>query len=370
MKPSGIGGQAVMEGVMMKNKETYAVAVRKPDNEIIVDVQTYGDSQKLKALRKIPFVRGIFNFWDSLYLGTKVLTYSTEFLEEEEEDKPSDKAQKPDEAVREKKEISMADMEEGGLKDKILMGITVCISLLLSIAIFFCVPFFVTELVRKHVTDSDWIIALVEGVLRLALFLLYVVLISMLEDIQRFFMYHGAEHKCINCIENGWELNIENARKASRQHKRCGTSFLLIVMVISIVFLFFIRADNRWIRLLIRLALIPVIAGVSYEFIRLAGKSENKIVCILSKPGLWLQKLTTREPEDEMLQVAIASVEAVFDWKAFLQDRELQDIEEQAKQSGGQTDMEGKTQQADRRPNAEGPSYSVGRKEAGGADGQ
>ncbi len=313
MRPSGIGGQAVMEGVMMKNKEKYAVAVRKPDQEIVVDVQTYGSEGARKKLRTIPFIRGIFNFWDSLYLGTKVLTYSASFFEDEEEE-------------TEKKDTA-------GTSENILMIFTVCISIILSITIFFCVPFFLTWFCRKHITQEEWVIALIEGTLRIVIFLVYIILISFMKDIQRFFMYHGAEHKCINCIENGWELNLENARKASRQHKRCGTSFMLIVMVISIIFLFFIRAENRWISLLIRLALIPVIAGVSYEFIRLAGRSESPLVSALSKPGMWLQNLTTREPQDDMLEVAIASVEAVFDWKAFLQDHEMEAMEQQQQQA-------------------------------------
>lgn len=314
MKPSGIGGQAVMEGVMMKNKETYSVAVRKPDKEIVVDVQTYGADGKIKALRQIPFIRGVFNFVDSLYLGTKVLTYSASFFEEEEEKK--DKAEK-----KQKKDNWFQRNRED-----IYMGLTVCFSLILSIAIFFCVPFYISELFRRFVTQESWIVAMMEGVLRIGIFILYVVLISLMEDIQRVFMYHGAEHKSINCIENGMELNVENVKKCSRLHKRCGTSFLLIVMIISVVFLFFIRAESRWVRLGIRLALIPVIAGVSYEFIRLAGRTENRFVTCLSKPGMWLQKLTTREPDDSMIEVAIAAVEAVFDWKAFLQDAELEQI--------------------------------------------
>lgn len=312
MKPSGIGGQAVMEGVMMKNKEKYAVAVRKPDQEIVVDVQTYGENSKLKTPRKIPFVRGVFNFIDSLVLGTKVLTYSAGFFEDEEEESKETETGKEEQQKEEQKK------EES--RDGLFMGLTVAFSLLLSIGIFFCLPWGITELVRRFITKNQWVLSVLEGIIRIAIFLAYVVLISFMKDIQRFFMYHGAEHKCINCIEQGMELNVENARKASRFHKRCGTSFLLIVMVISIIFLFFIQTESRILRLVIRLALIPVIAGISYEFIRLAGRSENKLVCMLSKPGMWLQKLTTKEPEDAMLEVAIASVEAVFDWKAFLKE--------------------------------------------------
>ncbi len=314
-----------MEGVMMKNKETYAVAVRKPDKEIIVDVQTYGEKSKCKVLRKIPFVRGVFNFVDSLILGTKVLTYSAAFFEDEEEPEEKQAEIKKEDQVSQKQgadeeAAKEAETEEGSAKDSLLMGLTVAFSLILSIGIFFCLPWGITELVRRFITKNQWVLSILEGVIRIAIFIAYIFLISFMKDIQRFFMYHGAEHKCINCIEQGRELTVENAREASRFHKRCGTSFLLIVMVISVVFLFFIQAESRLVRLVVRLALIPVIAGISYEFIRLAGRSENKLVCMLSKPGMWLQKLTTREPEDDMLEVAIASVEAVFDWKAFLKE--------------------------------------------------
>lgn len=331
-----------MEGVMMKNKEQYAVAVRKPNNEIEVKVDTYGEKSKLKLLRKIPFIRGVFNFVDSMVLGVKVLTYSTDFFEEEEESagdtkKTTEETEaSPGESGNEmipKSDAECAATEEkkqgwfARHKESIAMGLTVSFSLVMSIAIFFCVPFFATEFFRKYITNREWAVALVEGLLRIGIFIGYVVLISLMKEIQRFFQYHGAEHKCINCIEHGMELNVANARKASKQHKRCGTSFLLIVMVISIIFLFFIRAENRWVRLGIRLALIPVIAGVSYEFIRLAGRTENKFVALLSKPGMWLQNLTTREPDDSMLEVAIASVEAVFDWRSFLEKENTEKIE-------------------------------------------
>lgn len=163
-------------------------------------------------------------------------------------------------------------------------------------------------------------LALIEGVIRMMIFLAYIASISLMKDIQRVFMYHGAEHKCINCIEHGMELNVENVRKSSRLHKRCGTSFLLFVMIISIIFFAFIDVKSRILKVVLRLLLIPVIAGVSYEFIRLAGKSDNPVVNLLSKPGLWLQKLTTREPDDSMIEVGIASVEAVFDWKKYLSE--------------------------------------------------
>ncbi len=306
MKSSGIGGQALIEGVMMKNKESYAVAVRKPDGEIEVMTSEYkGVASKNKLLR-LPFIRGVFNFIDSMFLGVKTLTYSASFFEEEEG-----------------KVLTEAEQKKQDKKESVLMGFTVVLSVVLSIAIFMVLPLLlvnwliilgVPELVRS----------LVEGILRILIFFVYVVLISRMEDIKRVFMYHGAEHKCINCIENGLELNVENVRKSSKQHKRCGTSFLLIVMMISVVMFIlvgiFFDIDNLWLRILSRVILIPVIAGISYEFLRLAGNSDNALVNFLSKPGLAFQRLTTKEPDDSMIEVAIKSVEAVFDWKTYLKE--------------------------------------------------
>lgn len=306
MRYSGIGGQAVMEGVMMKNKDRYAVAVRKPDQEIVVEVKDYTGIIKNEKVKNIPILRGVLNFIDSLVLGISTLTYSASFFEEEE----SNRKKQLDEKQKKKKENAE-------------MGITVALSFVLAIAIFMILPYYLSLFFRKYIA-SPTLLALIEGVIRLVIFVVYILLISRMEDIQRTFMYHGAEHKCINCIEHGLELNVENVRKSSRQHKRCGTSFLLYVLVLSILFFAFIRVDNRALRLLLRVVLIPVIAGVSYEFIRLAGRSENKLVMALSKPGLWLQKLTTREPDDAMIEVGIASVEAVFDWRSFQKDVEEQ----------------------------------------------
>lgn len=306
MRYSGIGGQAVMEGVMMKNKDRYAVAVRKPDQEIVVEVKDYTGIIKNEKIKNIPILRGVLNFIDSLVLGISTLTYSASFFEEEE----SEKKKQLDEKQKKKKENAE-------------MGITVALSFVLAIAIFMILPYYLSLFFQKYIA-SPTVLALIEGVIRLVIFVVYILLISRMEDIQRTFMYHGAEHKCINCIEHGMELNVENVRKSSRQHKRCGTSFLLYVLVLSILFFAFIRVDNRILRLLLRVVLIPVIAGVSYEFIRLAGRSENKFVTALSKPGLWLQKLTTKEPDDAMIEVGIASVEAVFDWRSFQKDVEDQ----------------------------------------------
>lgn len=307
MRYSGIGGQAVMEGVMMKNQDKYAVAVRKPDHEIVVEVSEYDGIIQNKKIRNFPILRGVFSFIESLTLGMKTLMFSASFFEEEDEKKPGEK----DKEKSKEKEVKQTASE------KAMMGGTVVFSVLMAIFIFMLIPYYISLLFQK-ITDSQMLIALIEGILRLAIFIGYVAVISLMEDIRRVFMYHGAEHKCINCIEHGMDLTVENVRKSSKQHKRCGTSFLLIVMIVSIFFFMFIRVDSRVLRLVLRLVLIPVIAGVSYEFIRLAGRSDNAVVNFLSKPGLWLQNLTTKEPDDEMIEVGIASVEAVFDWRSYV----------------------------------------------------
>lgn len=315
MKYSGVGGQAVMEGVMMKNDDKYAVAVRKPDGQIEVKVEKYKGPGAKSLIRKIPIVRGVISFIDSLYLGMSTLMYSSSFYEEELSEKEIEKQRKKEEGLT-PEEIKKKKEKE----DKALMGGTVVFSIVLALAIFFAIPYFLSGFFRKIIA-SEILIALIEGLIRLAMFIGYIALISLMPDIKRVFMYHGAEHKCINCIEHGLELNVENVRKSSKQHKRCGTSFLLIVMLISIVFFMFIQVDSKILRLLFRLILIPVIAGVSYEFIRLAGRCDNWLVNALSQPGLWMQRLTTCEPEDDMIEVGIASVEAVFDWKKWQEEQ-------------------------------------------------
>lgn len=319
MRYSGIGGQAVMEGVMMKNQDKYAVAVRKPDKEIVVELSEYSGSIKNKKIRNMPILRGVFSFIESLVLGMKTLTFSASFFEEEEENK-KEKASKATDSAQELTGEQLADKKQKDKKkEEAMMGGTVALSVLMAVAIFMILPYYISVFFGRFIA-SEWVIALLEGVIRLVIFLGYVTLISLMEDIKRVYMYHGAEHKCINCIESGLELTVENVRKSSRLHKRCGTSFLLIVMLISIIFFMFIRVDSRILRLVLRLLLIPVISGVSFEFIRLAGRSDNFLVNMISKPGLWLQKITTREPDDDMIEVGIASVEAVFDWKSYIED--------------------------------------------------
>ena len=302
VKPSGIGGQAVLEGVMMKNRDRYAVAVRKPDGEIEVEK---GHCQSLRDkyfVCDLPIIRGVVTFVESLVLGMKSLTDSSKYYEDEEEEN----RQQMDDAAKERHE-------------KIETTFTVILSIVLAVGIFIVLPFFISELL-KSIIKSAKVLAVIEGIIRIILFIGYVFAISFVEDIKRVFMYHGAEHKTINCVEHMLPLTVENVRKQSREHKRCGTSFIFIVLFISIIFFIFIRVDNMWLKVLYRIVLVPVIAGVSYEFIRLAGKSENALVNILSKPGMMLQKLTTKEPDDSMIEVAIASVEAVFDWKKFQED--------------------------------------------------
>lgn len=303
MKSSNIGGQAVLEGIMMKHKEEYAVAVRRPDGEIIVQKETYKSIiHRWKKLTEIPFIRGVFNFIDSMVLGMKTLTYSASFFEEEEE-----------EAEAEMTETEARKQEK---KESFLMGLTVAFSIVMAVAIFMVLPYGLSSLLKTYVPSYS-VRTVIEGFVRIGIFILYVLLISRMRDIQRTFMYHGAEHKCINCIEHGLPLTVENVRISSRQHKRCGTSFLFLVLAISIIMLVLVRAETPLMRIVIRIVLLPVIAGISYEFLKLAGRSENVIVNLFSKPGLAIQKLTTKEPDDSMIEVAIQAVEAVFDWRAY-----------------------------------------------------
>lgn len=302
---SGIGGQAVLEGVMMKNKDMYAVAVRKPNGDVAVEVDEYHGIAYGSKLLNIPFVRGVFVFIDSLILGLKSLNYSSSFYEETDE-KPS----KLDEEI---------DKVSSGHEDTFLMVVTTLISFVFAIALFMVLPYALSEFISKYARNES-IVAIIEGVLRILIFIVYILLISRIKDIKRLFMYHGAEHKCINCIEKGRPLTVHNVKRSSRLHKRCGSSFILFVMLISIILFFFIRVDSYIWRVVIRILLIPVISGISYEIIRLAGKTDFFLVRLISAPGLWLQRLTTKEPDEDMIQVAIKSVEAVFDWKEFLKD--------------------------------------------------
>ena len=383
MKPSGIGGQAVIEGVMMRNGGKYAVAVRKPDQEIVVDVQQCSSSRiQNKKAAKLPIIRGVINFFDSMILGMKALMFSasyfaeeTEAEREERESKARKKAEDKAEKLRNQGKIqeaedvlrkceeklakeagnSIPDAEKENKKEKKdddwMMTLTVIISLAFSIVLFMMLPYFISRGL-KMIISSEILILIAEGIVKMLIFFGYLALMSRMKDIQRTFMYHGAEHKCINCIEQGLELTVENVRKSSKEHKRCGTSFLFIVMFVSIVFIMVfsiplfkvLNVNTPVLRILLRLALLPLIAGVSYEFVRLAGMYDNKLINILSKPGMLMQHMTTKEPDDSMIEVAIASVEAVFNWKKFENEQfgaqyELEETEETAEQETASCSM-------------------------------
>ena len=301
---SGIGGQAVLEGIMMKNQDNYAIAVRKPDGEIEVKMDTHQGLLHGKKIKELPFIRGIFNFVDSLVLGMKCLNFSASFYEEEEEETSLDKALKK--LSKEKAEA-------------IVSGVVTVVSILLAVGLFIVLPYFLSSLLKDYVLNAS-LLAIIEGLIRIAIFVLYVWGISAMKDIKRLYMYHGAEHKCINCLERGRELNVKNVKRSSRLHKRCGTSFMFFVLFVSIILFFFIRVENPVYKVLLRIALMPVVAGISYEIIRLAGRSNNILVKILSAPGMLIQRMTTKEPDEDMIEVAIAAVEAVYDWKAFLNE--------------------------------------------------
>lgn len=299
-----IGGQAVIEGVMMKNMDRYAVSVRKPNGKIETKVEECVSFAEKHPLFQLPVFRGMANFLESMVIGMKTLNFSASFYEDEEEQTESRTEQLLEKILGEKAE-------------KIIMGIVLVFSLAISIGLFMILPYIASEALGKLIRN-EYVILFMEGIIRIAIFLGYIVLISRMEDIKRVFMYHGAEHKTINCLEAGVPLTPENVDNFSRLHKRCGTSFIFIVMIISMVFFFFIRVDTIWLRIVLRLLFLPLVAGVSYEFIRLAGSSDHPLVQIFSKPGLALQRLTTKEPDHSMIEVAIASVEGVFDWREYL----------------------------------------------------
>ena len=301
-----IGGQAVIEGVMMKNMDRYAVSVRKPKGKIETKVEECVSFAEKHPLFQLPVFRGMVNFLESMVIGMKTLNYSASFYEDEEEQTESRTEQLLEKILGEKAE-------------KIIMGIVLVFSLAISIGLFMILPYIASEALGKLIRN-EYVILFMEGIIRIAIFLGYIVLISRMEDIKRVFMYHGAEHKTINCLEAGVPLTPENVDNFSRLHKRCGTSFIFIVMIISMVFFFFIRVDTIWLRIVLRLLFLPLVAGVSYEFIRLAGSSDHPLVQIFSKPGLALQRLTTKEPDHSMIEVAIASVEGVFDWREYLEN--------------------------------------------------
>ncbi len=278
----------------MRNKNNYAVGIRKANQEIIVKLGEYRGMVKNDVIKNLPLIRGVLSFIDSLVLGMKTLTFSASFFEDDETAKPSRSDRLLTKIFKERAE-------------DVVMGITMVMSVIFAVALFMVLPYFISNLLKPYIA-SNTILTLIEGVIRIGLFIGYVLLITLMKDIQRTFQYHGAEHKCINCIESGLLLNVENVRASSKQHKRCGTSFLLIVMVVSVMFFIFIPAANPVMRIILRLLLLPVVAGVSYELIRIAGNSDSVISNVLSVPGMLLQRLTTVEPDENQIEVAIESL--------------------------------------------------------------
>lgn len=296
-----IGGQAIIEGVMMRGPEKIAIAVRKPDKEIELKVEPVKSLAKRHKIFKLPFIRGMVGLIDALKIGTGALMYSAEFFEEEI---PLDKEGNPKKSLLEKifKEKA-ADAE---------MTIAVILSLVLTIGIFMVLPNLVTSLFKNRI-GNPVALNLIEGVLRIVIFLAYVILVSKLDDIKRVFQYHGAEHKSIHCYENDMELTVENVKKFPILHARCGTSFLFMVMIVSILVLSFFGWPNPLLRVITRIAMFPVIAGISYEINKYIGRSDTKFCYALSYPGLMVQKYATvKEPDDSQIEVAIKSLEAVI----------------------------------------------------------
>ena len=317
MKSSNIGGQAVMEGIMMRHKDKYSIAVRRPDKEIELKVEDYKCVFGNAKFLRYPLIRGVVSFVDSLVVGTKCLMYSAEIAGDEEDAQKNAALSEEERAAKKAKEDKQF---------KWLLYVTVAISIIVSIAAFMLLPYALASLCRK-VGASEFVVTIVEAFVKLALFMGYMLLISRMKDIQRTFMYHGAEHKCINCVEHGLPLTVENVMASSRQHKRCGTSFLFLVMLMSIFLHFiFVLVPVYWVRLFGRLLMVPVVAGISFEIIQWAGRSDSKLANFFSKPGLAMQLLTTKEPTEDMAEVAIKAVEAVFDWRAYLKEEFGKDI--------------------------------------------
>lgn len=304
---TSIGGSAVMEGVMMKGPKEIATAVRKPDGEIIIDKKPVGSLITKYHVNKIPIVRGVFGFFDSMISSMKALMYSAEFIDLEDEEEEMSKF-----------EAWLTNKLGDKMKDFIIY-FSVVIAVIFSVGLFMLLPHLIASFAGVF-TKSVLFKRTVEGIVRIVIFLGYILLVSQMEDIKRVFQYHGAEHKTIFCYEQGLELTPENAAKMSRLHPRCGTSFLVFVMVISII-VFSIVPDfagnlggilGTLAGLGVRILLLPVVAGLSYELIRWAGRSTSPVVALLSKPGMWMQKITTREPDEKQLEVAIAAMKAVL----------------------------------------------------------
>ena len=306
MKKQNVGGQAVIEGVMMQSKHYRAIAVRKSNGEIELKKERISSWVNDKKIDKIPFLRGGFVLFETMIQGMKSLNYSSEFFMEEDDE-----------------EDAIDRFLKNVFKDKandVIMAISLVLAMIFSVGLFVLIPTTISGLFSK-IIKNNIVLNLIEGLIRIGILILYMLAISKNKDIKRTFMYHGAEHKCINCVEHGLPLTVENVLASSRQHKRCGTSFLFLVMLISIFLHFiFVLIPFYWARLFGRLLMVPIVAGISFEIIQWAGRSDSKLADFFSKPGLAMQKLTTKEPTADMAEVAIKAVEAVFDWRAYLKE--------------------------------------------------
>lgn len=298
MKRTDIGGQAILEGVMMRGKRMYAVAVRKPNKDIVVDKKKVKSSQDRPSFLKLPIIRGSVALIDSLIIGMKSITFSASFFDTEEEE-PS-------------KMDKYLENKFGDKLNDIMISISVVIAVLMAVGLFMVLPTWISSFFNRFIPGS-WALGIVEGLVRIIIFILYLVLITRMNDIKRVFQYHGAEHKTINCFEHEQELTVENVKNHSCFHKRCGTSFLLIVMIVSMVVFMFVKVKSVPLRILSRVILFPIVAGISYELIKWAGKSDSKFVQWISAPGMCLQRLTTAEPDDSMIEVAIAAMKGVLE---------------------------------------------------------
>lgn len=298
VKKTSIGGQALIEGVMMKGPDEIAMAVRKSDGEIVVKTEPVGKIEKSKLV-KIPIIRGVIALINSMVIGIKALTYSAEFFQESSKEEEESKFEK------------WLKNKFGDKAEDITMYMSVAMSLALAILIFMFIPTIVINFFKNKISNQI-ILSGLEGILKITMFIAYIVIISRMKEIQRVFQYHGAEHKVIHCYESGKDVTVENARIFSTLHPRCGTSFLLIVMITSILIFSFLGWKNVILRIIMKIILLPIVAGISYEIIRWAGRSDSKMVSIISYPGLMLQKLTTSEPDDKQLEVAIEAFKKVL----------------------------------------------------------
>ena len=291
-KMTSIGGQAVIEGVMMRGPHKIATAVRKPDGEIIIDEK---ENKSLGKIAKVPIIRGVIAFISSMVIGVKSLMFSAKFYDVEDENK------------KEKKKETKENMSDWMIYGSVILAIC------MSVGLFIVLPNVISNIFVPNKEANPVIYNLVESIVKIAIFLGYLFAVSLMKDIQRTFEYHGAEHKTIFCYENGEELIPENVKKYSRFHQRCGTSFLLFVVIISIIVFSLVGVyENPFINLGLRLLLLPLVAGISYEIIKFAGRSTSKYITWLNAPGKWLQRLTTREPDEKQIEVAIAALKAVI----------------------------------------------------------